>query len=239
MTILLLAALIPPLFLMYRIYKLDKIEREPPRLVLRVFVAGALSVVPAIFLEYFGGELLSSVVASGTVLFNLLQYFLVVAWAEEGVKHFALKHTTWKHPEFNYHFDAVVYSTAAALGFAAAENLEYVLVYGLDVAAIRAVTAIPGHCIFGIFMGFYYGMAKYWQIRGNQGRSRFYQMWSILMPLLMHGFYDFCATSKSDVATIVFLGYIIVLDLIAIRQIRKFSREDEALYEYDVDRLNR
>ena len=61
----------------------------------------------------------------------------------------------------------------------------------------------------------------------------------ILMPLLMHGFYDFCATSKSDVATIVFLGYIIVLDLIAIRQIRKFSREDEALYEYDVDRLNR
>lgn len=239
MTILLLAALIPPLFLMFRIYQLDKIEREPPRLVLRVFLAGALSVVPAIILEALGGQALASLVPSGTVLFNLLQYFIVVAWVEEGVKHFALKHTTWKNPEFNYFFDAIVYSAAAALGFAAAENIEYVFAFGLQVAGVRAITAIPGHCIFGIFMGYYYGMAKYCQLRGDQSRSRAYQILSILMPVLMHGFYDYCATSESDVLTIVFLVYIVLLDIIAIRQIRKFSRDDEALNEYDMNQLYR
>ena len=237
MTILLLAALLPPLYLMLRIYRLDKIESEPRGLVLRVFLSGAIAVVPAVFLEYFGGAALAAVVPSGTVLFSLLEYFLVVAWSEEGVKHFALKRTTWNNPEFNYRFDAIVYSAAAALGFAAAENIEYVFAYGIQVAGARALTAIPGHCIFGIFMGYYYGMAKYFQLRGDRRRASRYQMFSLLIPILMHGFYDFCATGTSDIATIVFFAYIVVMDIIAIRSVRRFAREDEALSEYDISRL--
>ena len=65
MTILLLAALLPPLYLMLRIYRLDKIESEPRGLVLRVFLSGAIAVVPAVFLEFFGGAALAAFIRAG------------------------------------------------------------------------------------------------------------------------------------------------------------------------------
>lgn len=238
MTILLLAALIPPIYLMWRIYQMDKVEREPPGLVFRVFLAGAVSVIPALFLESYGGQILGQALPSDSPYYLPIFFLIVVAWSEEGVKHFALKHTTWNNPNFNYRFDAIVYSTAAALGFAAAENIEYVFAYGLSVALTRAVTAIPGHCIFGLFMGYYYGTAKYFRQKGNAGRARRYQILSILIPVLMHGFYDYTATSSSSTGTMLFLVYIIIMDIIAIASIRKFAREDEALENtYDIYHL--
>ena len=38
MTILLLAALLPPIVLLVWIYKMDKIESEPPRLILKLLL---------------------------------------------------------------------------------------------------------------------------------------------------------------------------------------------------------
>ena len=121
MTILLLAALLPPIVLMIWVYRLDKIESEPPRLILKLLLFGALSCIPAAIIESIAGGLLERVISPyqfGT-LYQFLYYFLVVAWTEEGVKHFALKHGSWKNPAFNYRFDAIVYATAAALGFGA------------------------------------------------------------------------------------------------------------------------
>lgn len=229
MTILLLAALIPPIVLMVWIYRLDKIEKEPPRLILKLLLFGALSCIPAAIIEGFAGNLLGSVISPyqfGT-LYTFLYYFLVVAWTEEGVKHFALKHGSWKNAAFNYRFDAIVYAAAAALGFAAAENVLYVFQYGLGVAAMRAVTAIPGHCIFGIYMGYYYGQAKYCEQRGERGKCRQYQFLSLFMPIMLHGFYDFCATLNYSLMTVVFLVYIVILDIFAYRSIKRFAKEDE------------
>ena len=79
---------------------------------------------------------------------------------EEGGKYFVLKHKTWRHPAFNYTFDAVVYAVTAALGFAVAENILYVMDGGVGVALLRAAVAVPGHAFDGVFMGYYYGIAK-------------------------------------------------------------------------------
>lgn len=49
MTMLLLAALLPPLFLMIKIYKLDKVEREPGGLIVKLLIFGVLTTVPAAF----------------------------------------------------------------------------------------------------------------------------------------------------------------------------------------------
>lgn len=230
MTILLAAALLPPIVLMIWIYRMDKVEPEPPGLVLKVLLLGALTTIPAGFIEMAAERLLNGLVSIYyyPLLYYFLLYFLIVAWTEEGVKHFALKIGSWKHPAFNYRFDGVIYSVAAALGFAAAENISYVLGWGgLQVAALRAVTAIPGHCIFGIYMGYYYGQAKYWAMQGDRGKQRMYQFLSIFMPLLLHGFYDFCATFGDQLMTVVFLVYIIILDIFAVKNIRRFARTDE------------
>lgn len=85
--------------------------------------------------------------------YNVLLYFVVVALSEEGFKYLLLKKRTWYSSEFNCQFDGVVYAVFVALGFALWENISYVLMYGLGTAAVRAVTAVPGHACFGVFMG--------------------------------------------------------------------------------------
>ena len=229
MLILFLAAVVPPLYLMARIYKLDKIESEPPRLIARLFLLGCFSVIFAAIIEGILEAILGALVQQNSVLYRLLLYFLVVALTEEGVKYACLRKGSWNSPDFNYRFDAVVYAAAVTLGFAAAENIEYVFMYGLSTALVRAATAIPGHCIFGIYMGYYYGMAKYHASYGRRDQAKTYLGLSLIVPVLLHGFYDFCATAASELYILVFYAYIIILDIIAIRQIRKLSREDRPI----------
>lgn len=226
MKILFLAAVLPPLFLIKKVYDLDEIEKEPMGLIIKLFFFGCIAVIPAGIIEGYGEQLLPAFLPKGSLAYQLIDFFFVVALVEEGCKHFALKHTTWNNPAFDYRFDAVVYSVSVALGFAAAENIGYVFMFGLETAALRAVTAIPGHCIFGIYMGYYYGSAKYHSRYGRDTHRKFYQHMSMIMPVLLHGFYDFCASSNNSLLVLVFYGYIIILDIVAFLQVRKFARND-------------
>lgn len=167
MTILLLAALLPPLFLMIKIYKLDKVEKEPGGLIVKLLIFGVLTTVPAAFLEGFLISLVGGVISPKTTLFILVENFFCVGLVEEGVKYFALKKGSWNHPAFNYTFDGIVYAVAVSIGFAAAENVLYVMEYGMATAGVRAVTSIPGHCIFAIYMGISFSLAKYCEVHGN------------------------------------------------------------------------
>ena len=87
------------------------------------------------------------------MLYQIILYFVIVAIAEESSKYFFLKKRTWNNPEFNCQYDGVVYAVFVSLGFALWENINYVLSYGFSTAIVRAITAIPGHACFGVFMG--------------------------------------------------------------------------------------
>ena len=226
MRILLAAAVIPPLYLLFVIYRMDKIEKEPASLILKLFVIGCVVVVPAALIESYVIEGLAMVVRPATIPFLLIENFLCVALVEELVKYLGLKLGSWRNPAFNYCFDGVIYAVTVSLGFAAAENIGYVASYGISVAVTRALTAIPGHCIFGIFMGYYYGMAKYAASHGDKGRASTYRVLAVVMPMIIHGFYDFCASSGYDILIMVFFAYIIILDIYAIRAVKRYARND-------------
>lgn len=230
MTIMILAAIIPPLILMIRIYKLDRIEKEPAGLVIRVFVYGALVTILAGVIETFLGGLVAGALGPKSLAYLIIENFLIVALTEEGLKHWAARKPTWTNPAFDYRFDGIVYCVAAALGFAAAENIGYVFSYGLEVAAGRAITAIPAHCIFGISMGYYYGTAGHYARIGDRRRAKYYNRLSILSPMVMHGFYDFAATMNSEMWSMIFLGYIIVVDIIAFVNVHKAAKGDRPLW---------
>ena len=231
-TLLFLAAVIPPLLLLIWIYRLDKIEREPKGLIIKLIFFGVLATFAAGIFEAIGESLmkyfLSGVVSK--VTYNLILYFVAVGLVEEGVKRFALRKGTWNHPAFDYRFDAIVYAVTVSLGFAAAENISYVFTYGISNALVRAVTSIPGHCIFGIYMGYYYGMAKYADMHGYRSRSLHYMRMSLIVPLLLHGLYDFTATSGNETVMLLFFVYIIILDIVAFVSVRRFARNDGSLY---------
>ena len=156
------AALIPPLYLIRYIYKLDKIESEPRGLLVKLFILGALSTLPAMLLEIVFSAVTEGMTVSGSEIWYLLaENFIGVALMEECVKYLALRLGSWRHPAFDYRFDGIVYAVTTSLGFAALENILYAFSFGLGTTLFRAVTSIPGHAIFGIYMGYYYGMAKY------------------------------------------------------------------------------
>ena len=229
MSIIFIAGVLPALILLYFIYKQDKIEKEPFGLLAKLFIAGGLMTIPAGIAEAFFIPIASRILepTGSMTLFLFVENFLIIALAEEGFKRLAMRGLTWRHPAFNFRFDGVVYGVAAALGFAAFENVMYILGYGLGVAPVRAVTAIPLHCIAGVFMGHYYGMAKYFLSRGMEAESRRNMRLSLLMPVLIHGFYDFAAMEGNGSVAAGFLLFIVVLDIIAISAVRRYSRTDQ------------
>lgn len=229
MNTLLLAAVIPPLFLAFYTYRLDKIEKEPARLLIWLFVLGAAVTIPAGLIESVLDGVLQSIIGSNNLIYVIIMNFFIIALTEEGLKYLVLKRRTWNHPDFDYVFDAIVYAAITSLGFAAFENVMYVSEGGIGVAVMRAITAIPGHFIFSVFMGAFYGMYKYYSIRGEEEAARKNRKYALLVPVFIHGFYDFAATINTDLMTIVFFVFLIIVEIIAFKLIRKASRQDRPL----------
>ncbi|NJO90638.1 MAG: PrsW family intramembrane metalloprotease [Chloroflexia bacterium] len=63
---------------------------------------------------------------------------------------------------------------------------------------------MPAHALFGITMGYYFGLARF-----NENKKTLYIWLAILIPILLHGFYDFCLMSGEriiDVSISCFCG---------------------------------
>ncbi len=224
--LLLIAAVVPGLILMVQVYNMDTVEKEPPGLLAKCFLYGVLSIIPAIILESIGMNILGIIFSEYSVYYEIVSNFIVIACSEELSKYFLMKRATWNHPAFNYRFDAVIYTVFTGLGFAIFENINYVFSYGLATAAIRAITAVPAHTIFAVFMGHYYGQAKLYDLEGDPEHSRTERIKACLVPILMHGFYDFAASSDSGIMTAVFWIFLICLYVIAYRRIKTDSAAD-------------
>lgn len=224
--IILWLALIPSFLLIWLIYRVDKIEKEPIGLMIKLFIAGALTTIAASILESIGLFAIGFVLPEVDWLYNLIFYFIVVGGSEELVKYFALKKLTWNQEAFNFRFDGIVYAVAVSLGFAAAENFSYMLGMGVGVIGIRAITAVPMHCITGIFMGHYYGEARRLEDIGDSERARNWRRLAVIVPLLLHGFYDFCASMESSFFSTLFLVYVIVIDIVSYRMVRHLAQND-------------
>ena len=224
-----IAAVLPAAVLMFYVYKKDTIEREPWSILWRLILGGCFAAVLAGVLEQFGIGILDSLISPDHPFYTVMLAFLVVAVAEEATKFFFLKRRTWRSPDFNYCFDGIVYSVFVSLGFAGLENIGYVMGYGLSIAPIRALLSIPAHMSFAVYMGYFYGRAKRWQLLGNKGQAMIDQVIGYLLAVFLHGFYDACAMMDNTVATVIFFIFVIVVDISVIYMVKRGSSEDEPL----------
>lgn len=228
MGLLLAVAILPGLYLLRMVYNLDKIEKEPLDLLRKLFFGGVIALFPVIFCENLAGSIISMLFTPKTTLYNAVEFFLGVALVEEGFKYYFLKKYTWKHPAFDYRFDAVVYAVCVSMGFAVIENIFYVLEHGLEVGIMRAFTSIPGHGMFAIYMGLYYGLAKLYEKRGYWNRVQGELRKALWVPVLLHGFYDFCLADDAEMVGVFFL-FISIMYYRTYSNLKKFAREDERL----------
>lgn len=218
---LLAAALLPPFILMWIVDRMDKVEKEPRALLWGLFLRGVLAMFPILVLEVVADQFIDFFYWSPMV-YLFLAYFVVPGFIEEGIKYRVLLRRTWNEPNFNYRFDGVVYAVFVSLGFAAVENVMYVLTSGFSTAVARAIFSIPGHAMFGVVMGAGIGRAK-WLFDHNQreqaaaARSR---AW--ILAAILHGFYDFLLVGFGW----IFYVYFILLLIYVIHLLRQSARED-------------
>ena len=231
-----LAALVPAVILFVRIYQLDRIEKEPRRLLGILLLSGALLALPAAGIQLLASRTLGSALNRRSAVFLLLDNFLVVAVSEEVCKIVPVRLAAWKHPAFDYRFDAVVYCVFSALGFAALENILYVAEYGFAVAVSRALLSVPGHCFFAVYMGIYLGQAKmaeramqrYYIELPDESPGQYLRA-SLLVPALLHGFWDFSLSVGGGLMTVLFYLFVLAFFIDAYRKLRFAAGSDEQL----------
>ena len=220
------AALLPAIVLLRYIYRNDTVEKEPMGLLLQLLGLGVAAALCAGVIEGLVQTVLNRLVDPASPAYVVLLAFLVVALAEEGAKLFFLRRRTWREPAFNYRFDGIVYAVFVFLGFAAFENVQYILRYGLSVALPRGLLAVPGHMSFAVVMGVFYSQAEFRENRGDKRGCR-QALWSgYLAAVSLHGFYDACALIGSGLSTALFLIFVAWMFRMAYRLVKRESAAD-------------
>ncbi|MBQ6021862.1 MAG: PrsW family intramembrane metalloprotease [Clostridia bacterium] len=249
-------ALLPAIVLCVYIYKKDKADKEPPKLLATLLLAGVGVALIAMLVEMALGALLNAAFGltgdydgSGDLsafsgrLYYFIEAFLIVAPAEEFFKWLFTWKITAKNKNFNSLFDGVIYCVFTSLGFAAFENVMYVFQYGVSAALMRAVTAVPGHMFFAIIMGYFYSMwhlqyqAKHLEsecVRLNYMKqpaasafnTRAPLFKSIVLPIAVHGAYDYCCFVGTVLSTIIFYVLLIGLYVYCFTLVKKQSDKD-------------
>ncbi len=212
---LLFISLGPVLIIAFYIYSRDKYEKEPLSVLLKALFAGVVIVLPVVLIE----KLLDSFSVETEGLSSAAYTaFIVAGFTEEGMKFLAFYFFFWNNRNFNEKFDGIVYAVYIALGFAGIENILYVFTGGYGVGIVRALTAVPAHALFGVVMGFYFGLARF-----NPRRKPIYLILAFLLPFLFHGLYDFMLMGNSPLLLIAFIPVFIYFWVSGFRKITRLS----------------
>lgn len=239
----LLLALLPTIILLVYIYKKDKLEKEPRKLLSKCFLWGIIIIAPILVMEEVLGFIFEDLFVKGSVGYAIVDGFIVAALSEELFKFIALKKRTWKSPEFNCFYDGIVYSVFVSMGFATVENIMYVFDGDITVALLRMFTAVPGHAYDAIFMGYFYSKAKKAYLDGNRPLYKKYKRLALIVPMLMHGLYD-CLVSFEEEAVgenimlwAILYWFMLVLAefIVSLNLVNKISKTDAYFIEPKTD----
>ena len=107
------------------------------------------------------------------------------------------------------------------MGFATVENILYGAIYGLETILIRSITAVPAHGIFGVMIGYAFGMQKFSHLDRKQA------LYIIGYAILLHGVYDFFIIQNTSdyllIGALFALGFGIWISLRYIRRAQDLS----------------
>jgi len=211
----LLASLAPVFIILFYIYFRDKYEKEPLGMLIKALLLGIVIVIPVIFVERM---LMNLMPQSGKVAAAAYHAFIVAGFTEELLKFLVLYMLVWESPSFNEKFDGIVYAVFVSLGFAGVENVLYVMDGGMQTALMRALTAVPAHAIFGIAMGYYLGTAHMYKELKSRYLAR-----ALLVPIILHGIYDFILMVEVGWLLLLFIPYVIVLYIMGMKKMKVLS----------------
>ncbi len=213
--VLLVLALLPCVVLLAYYLRQVQSAPEPWPVVVRCVAAGAVAfavVVPAALAldaRWEGRPLLRSFVAYGLL--------------EEFAKLVAVLAVTPALARWERLSSGLVFGVAVGLGFAAVENVAYVLQYGAGAAALRAVTAVPGHALHSALVGVQ--LATLHRRADPAARVRAVGL-GLGVAVLAHGAYD--ALLLSDGAARLGIVPLLLLEAAVVRVLFARAADEDA-----------
>ena len=177
---------------LFFVRRFDRVRPEPVWLVVATFALGGLAIVPAAAAELGLARIspwldpgLATLGGQAWALPLSVSVFTVAVGAVEESAKFAAAWSLARHrKEFDEPVDGIIYGCAAALGFAAVENVKYFALGRMSgvVIAMRAFETVPAHMFFGAIWG--YGMGR--KLVSRRARVLPY----LAVAALAHGTFD-------------------------------------------------
>ena len=193
------AAIAPALLILWLVIAADERPGPAPK-IWTAFALGAtgaagipiLGVIRALLLRFY-------VAPENPWAAQALHSVFGVALPEEAVKILVIFAVSARRRPFADPMDSVVYGAAAGLGFAAYENLQYLVQHAemwRALAALRSVLTVPFHGALGVIAGAYLAIARSGTALGAHRRHRDWARLSswmlvLLAPLGLHAAFDF------------------------------------------------
>jgi RsiW-degrading membrane proteinase PrsW (M82 family) len=220
-----LAAIIPMTFYLYLIWKFDKYDREPVKLVLANYLWGALG---AIILAIIVSLILTSFI--GIVIrdefgIDLIGAVFIAPFVEEITKGMFLL-ITISSRKFDNLTDGIVYGGAIGLGFGMTENFLYFISntgnYSdwFSLVIVRSLFSGVMHLVSTATLGAFLGLSKFMikPFRIVLG------LIGLIIAMLIHSFWNLFVSFEST----VFLGFVFLIASVTIFfLVFKFSLNNE------------
>ncbi len=215
---LLFVAIAPGVAFALILYLTDRYDREPLGLLLKIFILGALSVIPTILVE----SLLSAMNVFTGLLAIAFTSFVIAGFTEEFFKRLVVVKYALYNKAFNEKLDGIVYCAISALGFATVENVMYVVFrYSANpyVGILRGLLSVPAHMLFGVTMGYYLSLAKYAET--EEEGQKYYKL-SLYVPILLHGIFDFILMAEINWLMGIFIPFVIALWIYNLKKLGEY-----------------
>ena len=176
----------PGIFWLWLIYQRDRYIPAPVHLVVRTFLWGIAVSVPVVIVEAVLEYVfhLSTDIKEGLAEAAYIS-FIVAGFAEELAKYLVIKKTVFKSPYFRQPLDGIIFSAAAALGFASIENVGYMFSFGAEVILVRGPISTLAHVLFSMTFGYALGAHKLGRL-GPQVPGL-----ALITAMTLHGLFDY------------------------------------------------
>ena len=98
-------------------------------------------------------------------------------------------------------------------------SILYVFQHGEMTGCLRMVISVPAHALFGITMGYYLGLAKFYKKGRELNLIR-----SLLYPVVLHGIFDFILFLGNYKLLFVFIPFVVFLYIDGFRRMKDLSK---------------
>ncbi|MBU1091628.1 PrsW family intramembrane metalloprotease [Patescibacteria group bacterium] len=225
----LIVGILPPLLWLWFWLKEDRLHPEPRRLLILTFFAGMAVVAVALVLEqatHYVFEKLGLLTALGGFL---ILFFW--ALAEESMKYMAAKKVALSKKDFDEPIDALIYLITAALGFAALENVIFLvdIVTGYGFSAgfmtgnLRFVGATLIHLLSSATVGASIAFCFF-----HKESHRKNVIWGLFFATILHALFNFFiirSDGNNVVQILLPFWFLIIVLLFVFEKVKKIKKK--------------